>query len=80
MLDTEIGHHVTVTSFVSAAEHGCYLCIRYWEYLRDSRQTLLEELRSLERPNSDDNLEPYYVTICKIWEALPCSLYSHQTE
>ncbi|KAF8853699.1 HET-domain-containing protein [Acephala macrosclerotiorum] len=42
------GHHLTLKSFISAAEQGCYFCGRFWAYLSDSQESL-KELQALEQ-------------------------------
>lgn len=55
------GHHLTLQSFISAAEQRCYLCGRFWAYISDSQESL-KELQALEQEDdilSNSSLKSY---------------------
>jgi hypothetical protein len=68
-------HHLTLQSFISAAEQGCYFCGRFWAYLSDSQESL-KELQALEQ--EDDKLSNSslncYKTLCTFMKLEPADL------
>lgn len=68
------GHHLTLQSFISAAEQGCYFCGRFWADLSDSQESL-KELQALEQDDilSNSSLN-CHKTLCTFMKLEPANL------